>query len=417
MGHDEKPLAEAREELAGVDVELEDGIDQIGLTVSTGSEAGAAAAVVGPDVPVGPDVDGRRGSPFTTVGEASPVRDHGGVGVREILERRVRDVVRRGAGRSGRGRRPGVGIRGRQRRAARPHRPASLPSLSPLHLRPVRRRLRKAPGWEPEGTETISFQDSWTLAYASSCRGLRNRKGGLLPVPIRYPRHPPARQSFPAAAQSGSRSQPSPAYIPPVTQGAGTSCPGDSILGRRNCETRSGARGDPQSLVPANSAYVFVQGIRPRCPGDSVRRCRDRGSASPSHHPHLPVPCESTSPGRDWGRSRSPCDAVRGRGDRGSPLSGSHPERTIPRHVMPLGEGRGTPRPDDPIRRGGNREAVISHGHPQRTVPCEPSNPIPERGGSTGPDDPVRGCRDRRAPSAARHPLRPIPPERLAGGT
>ena len=57
------------------------------------------AAVIGPHVAVGSDIGARRRPPFAAIGQFCPVCDHGRIGVREVSQCRVGDVIRRRASR------------------------------------------------------------------------------------------------------------------------------------------------------------------------------------------------------------------------------------------------------------------------------------------------------------------------------
>ena len=79
---DEQTRAEARQQLAGMAIELEDGIEV--RRVLAGLTQPTAAAVVGPDVPVvRVDVDACRGAPLAAGGHLRPIQDHLGGRVRQ----------------------------------------------------------------------------------------------------------------------------------------------------------------------------------------------------------------------------------------------------------------------------------------------------------------------------------------------
>jgi hypothetical protein len=84
------PLAEIREDSAGVAVELEDWIDRVGFAVdraATGAAGGrGAAAFIGPDVAVDRiDIDARGRAPLPAGGQLAPVADDVGRRVRQSL--------------------------------------------------------------------------------------------------------------------------------------------------------------------------------------------------------------------------------------------------------------------------------------------------------------------------------------------
>ena len=91
------PAPEARQHFTGVLVELEDRIElRVGLAPAVQT---AAAAVIGPDMPVWTDVDARGRTPHPAVGQWRPVEHHRRVGIgqgplnevaRERRSRRIR---------------------------------------------------------------------------------------------------------------------------------------------------------------------------------------------------------------------------------------------------------------------------------------------------------------------------------------
>ena len=92
---DEESRTEAGKDLAGLTVKLEDRIDQ-GLRAPAG-QSHAAAAVVGPDVPVDRvDVDPGRRAPFAFIGKIDPVGHHLGRRVGQVARRRIRNRSRIG---------------------------------------------------------------------------------------------------------------------------------------------------------------------------------------------------------------------------------------------------------------------------------------------------------------------------------
>ena len=110
---DEQTGAEARQHLARLAIELEDGIEVRG--VLAGLAQAAAAAVVGPDVPVvRVDVDAGRGAPLAVGGHLRPIQDHLRRRVRQGPHHEVARQPRIGCGRrfrSGNGRLPAAARR------------------------------------------------------------------------------------------------------------------------------------------------------------------------------------------------------------------------------------------------------------------------------------------------------------------
>ena len=87
MGQYEQSGAETGQHFAGKAVDLENRIDEI--VVAAAGQGEAAAAVIGPDVAIGADIDARRRAPYTVVGKGYPFLDDDGGGVRQRLVCRV----------------------------------------------------------------------------------------------------------------------------------------------------------------------------------------------------------------------------------------------------------------------------------------------------------------------------------------
>ena len=97
----EQAGAEAGHHLAGVLVELEDGV-AVGILLAAPGQGQPPAAVVGPDVAVRSDVDARRRAPLPPVGQRRPVQNHLAGRIRQRAIDPVALAVLGGGGRGGR---------------------------------------------------------------------------------------------------------------------------------------------------------------------------------------------------------------------------------------------------------------------------------------------------------------------------